>query len=226
MQSVTELLYEIHAAPMLSALLRDVTPRLDDDPGHDLSHSLRVALWTIRLGGADVPQDRAIASALLHDIVNIPKDSPDRSLASVRSAGLAQELLRRHGFSEEAVRDVCDAVRDHSYSRGVTPTSSLGKALQDADRLEGLGALGVFRTVSTGVRMNARYFDPEDPWAESRPLDDKRQTVDHFFVKLLKLPATMNTAAGKREATKRAEFMQLFLQQLGDELGRPAPQER
>jgi uncharacterized protein len=72
--------------------------------------------------------------------------------------------------------------------------------------------------------MGARYFHPEDPWGCNRELDDRRYTVDHFFCKLLTLPATMNTEAGRREAERRVEFMRTFLRQLGDELGEPPPE--
>ena len=103
------------------------------------------------------------------------------------------------------------------------PRSLLGDALQDADRLEALGALGVLRTASCGARIGADYFDGDDPWAEHRELDDAKHTVDHFFKKLLRLPPTLRTAAGRAEAERRAEFMLAFLRQLGDEIGSPPP---
>lgn len=209
----------------LGPLFDEVRRRLDDDPGHDLAHVLRVAEWTVRIGGDDVPRREAIAAALLHDVVNLPKDSPDRARASELSAGVAREVLPRFGFTDDAVARVAEAVRDHSYSRGATPESPLGRALQDADRLEALGALGIFRTATCGGRMGARYAHPEDPWGRERPLDDMRYTVDHFFCKLLGLARTMNTAAGRAEAERRTEFLRAFLRQLGTELGAPAPEE-
>lgn len=207
----------------LDALLEEVRGRLDDDPGHDLSHCLRVALWTVRLGGEAVSRREALAAALLHDVVNLPKDSPDRARASELSAGVARELLPRHGFDAPATERVAAAIRDHSYSRGATPTEPLGRALQDADRLEALGALGIFRTATCGGRMGARYFDPDDPWATRRELDDLRYTVDHFFQKLLGLANTMTTDAGRAEARRRIDFMRAFLEQLGREIGEPPP---
>jgi uncharacterized protein len=209
----------IDADAALRALLDDVSGRLDDDPGHDLSHALRVALWTVRLGGEAVDPRAAIAAALLHDVVNLPKDSPDRAEASLRSAALASELLPRHDFSPDAIALIADAIRDHSYSRGVVPKTPLGKALQDADRLEALGALGVFRTISCGTRMGARYFHADDPWAEHRALDDRAFTVDHFFKKLLLVGETMQTEAGRAEAARRTTFLRAFLDQLAMELG-------
>ena len=103
------------------------------------------------------------------------------------------------------------------------PATPLGRALQDADRLEALGAIGLLRCIATGVRMNGAWFDADDPWAEARPLDDARFSIDHFFTKLLRLPATMRTDAGRAEAERRAAFLREFLARLGDELGRPAP---
>jgi uncharacterized protein len=193
------------------------------DPTHDVAHALRVARWTLALGGAEVDAREAVAAALLHDAVNPPKDSPERSRASEGSAALARERLPALGFPAEAVARVADAIRDHSFSRGAVPATPLGRALQDADRLEALGAIGLLRCVSTGVRVGGAWFHADDPWAESRPLDDARYSIDHFFTKLLTLPATMRTEAGRREAERRAAFLRSFLARLGDELGRPAP---
>lgn len=208
--------------PALAELRSRVAPRMKDDPGHDLAHCMRVALWTLRLD-PNLDWRRVVAAALLHDVVNPPKSSPERAHASERSAQEARHMLPELGFDAEAVEDVALAIRDHSFSRGAVPDRPLGRALQDADRLEALGALGIFRTVSTGTRMGARYFHAGDPWARRRALDDAAHTVDHFFVKLLELPARMNTEPGRREAERRAELMRTFLRQLGEELGEPAP---
>jgi uncharacterized protein len=216
----------IDADPGLASLLVEVRKRLDADPGHDLAHCLRVALWTIRLGAEAVEPRCAVAAALLHDVVNLPKDSPDRSDASRRSAEVARELLPHHGFAPALVDLVAEAIVTHSYSLGRVPSSPLGEALQDADRLEALGALGILRTASCGARMGAVYFDNDDPWAQRRALDDRSFTVDHFFRKLLNLPSTMRTEAGRREALRRREPMVVFLRQLGAEIGVDPPEER
>ena len=140
-----------------------------------------------------------------------------------QSAALASERLPTLGFPPEAVTRIADAIRDHSFSRGATPATPLGCALQDADRLEALGAIGLLRCISTGVRIGGEWFDADDPWAEARPLDDRRYAVDHFFTKLLRLPAAMRTEAGRAEAERRAAFLREFAARLGDELRRPAP---
>jgi len=209
--------------PGLSAIRTLVASRLredprGEDPGHDLAHCLRVARWTSRLGPSLDPRE-VLAAALLHDVVNVPKDSPERATASEQSAALAREILPRHGFAPAQVERIAEAIRDHSYSRGASPATLLGQALQDADRLEALGAIGLCRTISTGTRMGARYFDPADPWAERRELDDRRYTVDHFETKLLGLAETMNTTRGREEASRRTVILRAFLDALRSELG-------
>lgn len=94
-------------------------------------------------------------------------------------------------------------------------------ALQDADRLEALGAIGIMRVFSTGAGMGAKYFHDSDPWAKNRELDDRVYSVDHFRAKLLGLEAAMNTEWGRREATRRTEVLRDFLRRLGEEIGEP-----
>lgn len=226
MTSAHELQAFIAADPALAALLAEARERDDGDLTHDTAHLLRVALATLRLGAHAIDPREAVAAALLHDAVNLPKDSPERHLASERSADFARARLAALGFGEAAIERIADAVRDHSFSRGAVPQSPLGAALQDADRLEALGAIGLLRCVSTGVRMGSAWFEPADPWAKQRPLDDQSFSVDHFAAKLLKLPATMRTEAGRAEAAQRAAFLWAFLVQLGHELGEPPPPRR
>ncbi len=222
------ILARIASDPALVALLAESRARdaalAVPDPAHDTAHALRVAAWTLRLGGDDVDAREAVAAALLHDAVNPPKNSPGRAGAGERSAALARGRLADLGFAPDAVTRIADAIHDHGFSRGATPRSALGNALQDADRLEALGAIGLLRCISTGVRMGGAWFDGDDPWAASRPLDDTRYSVDHFFTKLLGLPATMRTATGRAEAARRAEHLRAFLAQLASELDASLPQ--
>ncbi|MCC6650517.1 MAG: HD domain-containing protein [Candidatus Eisenbacteria bacterium] len=224
------LLDRIAADTALTALLAEARARdaqlATPDPSHDAAHLLRVALWTLKLGDGAVDPRAAVAAALLHDAVHVPKDSPDRARASEWAADFAARRLAELGFAPEAIATIAAAVRDHSFSRGAVPQDELGRALQDADRLEALGTIGLLRCISTGVRMNGQWFHGDDPWGESRPLDDTKFAVDHFYTKLLGLGATMRTAAGRAEAERRTAFLRAFLDQLGDELGSPPPETR
>lgn len=221
-QTLDQLKAFIQAHPQLGPLCLWVSSQGLKDSAHDLAHFQRVALWTLILAKEErspIEREEAIAAALLHDIVNVPKNSPLRAQASELCAEKAREILPQYGFSEQAIFRIADAIRCHSYSRGEKPTTALARVLQDADRLEALGSIGIMRCISTGAVMGAEYFHPEDPFAQSRPLEDSKYSIDHFYTKLLKLPQTMTTAAGVREATRRADTMRFFLEQLGKELG-------
>jgi uncharacterized protein len=220
-QDLSALQAWIQETPRLQKLYKHVISQSDGDAAHDSAHLLRVAFWTVKIAGEAA--EECVAAALLHDLVNIPKNHPDRARASDLSAQAATPLLREAQFSDAAIARITGAIRDHSFSRGAIPSSSLGKALQDADRLEALGAIGIMRVFSTGARMGTRYFDPQDPWARARKLDDTAFSVDHFFTKLLRLPETFQTEAGKREGNKRATVLKEFLSRLGEEIGEPLP---
>jgi uncharacterized protein len=164
-------------------------------------------------------EDAAVA-ALLHDCVPVPKDSPLRKESSRLSSEEAKRLLTEVKWgSEERIAIICGAIHDHSYSSGRIPTSLLGESLQDADRLESLGAIGLYRVIATGVAMKAELFHPADPWAKNRALDDYKFSIDHFPNKLFKLPAGFRTFTARQEAEKRASFLQSFLDQLKLEIG-------
>lgn len=218
--SRSALLAAIAADALLARVFAHVQSLAADDPAHNIEHLLRVAQSTLALLDEPARFRECVCAALLHDVVNLPKNHPERARASVLSGEVARTLIADE-LGASATAEVVAAIEDHSFSAGRRPRSALGEALQDADRLEALGALGIARTFSTGVRLNASYFDPEDPWSERRPLDDLRYSVDHFFKKLLLLPATLCTERGRAEAAERARILKAFLLALGDEIGAP-----
>jgi uncharacterized protein len=218
-----ELLAWAQRDEILSSILNEARKAEHGDAAHDLSHLVRVALFTIRFAEDAVDPRECVAAALLHDHVNLPKNHPERAKASELSAEAAGPILARAGFGEDAILRIKDAIRDHSFSRGAVPSGILGRALQDADRLEALGAIGLMRVFSTGARMGTSYFHADDPWAKDRALDDSRYSIDHFFTKLLKLPATFLTPGGRAEAEKRGRRLEAFLDDAADEIGEPRP---
>lgn len=208
------------------ARLHDIARAADEgDDAHGVEHALRVARQAVALAPGHLVRE-AIAAALLHDLVNVPKSSPDRHRASEMSAEAARPHLEAAGFDAGQVDRITVAIRQHSFSRGERPTDALAMALQDADRLEALGAIGLMRCIATGERMGGQLFDPRDPWATSRPLDDRRWSLDHFFTKLLSLPGTMCTDAGRAEAQRRAQVLVGIADALAEELGVPRPPSR
>jgi uncharacterized protein len=121
-------------------------------------------------------------------------------------------LLQSLNWNAEHIDIVADAIRTHSYSAGLTPTSIEGRILQDADRLDALGYTGIARCFYTAGRMNSQLYNADDPTASSRPLDDRSYALDHFPEKLLKLAANFTTATGQALATSRAQTLQSFYQ--------------
>jgi uncharacterized protein len=193
------------------------------DLSHDRQHVERVYAWAVALAeleGEDV--DLAGASALVHDQVHVPKDSDQRAQGSDLSAEAACPALGVAGYSADEVAQVVGAVRGSSWSRGLEPTTRLGAILQDADRLDAMGALGIARTFAcaqTMARSDHRLYHPDDPLASTdRRLDDRRHAVDHFYAKLLRLGATMHFAASRQEAARRHQVMLDFLAALQREL--------
>ncbi|MCL4154697.1 UNVERIFIED_CONTAM: hypothetical protein GTU68_017279 [Idotea baltica] len=159
------------------------------------------------------------AAAYLHDIVNLPKNDPNRAEASRLSAKAAVPILSSLNFDRAQIAEIGHCIEAHSFSANITPNTIEACILQDADRLESLGALGIARTFYIAGKLDSELFDGQDPFASARDLDDKRFAIDHFKLKLLTLSDTMKTTAGKAIANERTQSMRDFLQNLADEIG-------
>jgi uncharacterized protein len=189
------------------------------DPAHDWAHVGRVAANAKKLAeGSDVDLECVLAAVYCHDIVNLPKDHPDRKNASTFAANEAHPLLVKAGFSEEETKIISQGIIEHSFSKGLKPSNLTAAIVQDADRLDALGAIGVLRCAAVNTQMKAKFYDPFDPLAEDRELDDKSYMLDHYFVKLLKLPDLMNTEKGKIMANERTQTMKDFIDELMEEI--------
>jgi uncharacterized protein len=191
------------------------------DGAHDMGHLRRV--WRMaRLIALDEPgadMDVLLAAAYFHDIVNVPKDSPDRARASVLSADLAVTVLPDLGFPQAKLPALHHAIAAHSFSARIPCETLEARILQDADRLEALGAIGLVRMFLVSGALGGAGFDSDDPMALHRPLDDRAFALDHLQVKLFGLVETMNTATGRAIAAERAEWMESFRTRLLSEIG-------
>ena len=210
------------AAMWEASIVTWLRANVGEDPAHDLDHLQRVwrtakalaSTETLTSPGTSVNMLVVLAASLLHDIVNVPKDHPDRSRASRLSADLADALLRDMGFPEALLPPTRHAIEAHSYSAGIEPLTIEAKIVQDSDRLESLGAIGIARCFATSGLMKRALFHGEDPLAQTRPLDDLQYALDHFEAKLFRLPETMQTMAGRARALERANFLRAFRTQL------------
>lgn len=194
------------------------------DPAHDLAHIKRVVTSGIALAKQEGAELAIVLPACwLHDCVNVPKDSPQRSQGSVLSADRAIEFLKEVNYPSQYFKAIHHAIAAHSYSANIETNTLEAKVVQDADRLDALGAIGLSRCVMLGATWGSELYDPLDPFAKQRPLDDKNFCIDHFFVKLQGLVDTMKTSSGLAEAKNRWLFMAQYLKQLSHEVGHQSP---
>jgi uncharacterized protein len=192
------------------------------DAAHDEGHVRRVVANARKLAEAErADLGVVLPAAWLHDCVVIPKNSPQRSSASRLAAERAGGLLRAAGYPEQHIAAIEHAITAHSFSARVAPQTLEAKVVQDADRLEALGAVGIARTLITGGANGTPFYDLSEPFPVTRVADDRTSIIDHFFTKLLTLAETMQTAAGRVAAKQRAQFLKEFLTQLGSEIGVP-----
>ncbi len=191
------------------------------DPGHGIEHVERVEKNACKLIDRPVVLEVLLPAIWLHDCVSIAKNSPLRSQASRLSASRAIELLTEINYPNEYFPAIQHAIAAHSFSANIPCESAEAMILQDADRLEGLGAIGLARCLMTGGAMGQRLYHPQDPFPSTRPLKDNEQSVDHFYAKLFLLPRKMNTQGGRELAKARCGVLIDFLKQLADELDIP-----
>ena len=171
-----------------------------DSSGHDYHHTLRV--WALaRTIGAAEGADMAVVelAALLHD-VDDHKLSPDTAENKDRAAG----FLRSQGVAEDRIKEILRIIDRISFSRNRLPPDTLeGKCVQDADRLDAMGAIGIARTFAFGGSHGRAIHDPEG--------QDRGSSIAHFYDKLLLLKDRMNTETGRRMALHRHEYLKNFL---------------
>lgn len=193
-----------------------------EDGAHNLAHFRRV--WHSAKFIAEHETEQAdlltlLTAAYFHDLVSLPKNHPDRSKSSLLSAEQTETLIKNEfpDFPMEVLGGVKHAIHAHSFSANVTPTTIEAKILQDADRMEALGAIGIARTFYVSGQMSRAMFHPDDPLGEHRELNDTEYALDHFQLKLLKLPELFKTATGRQMAKEKVEFVREFMMRLNDE---------
>lgn len=147
------------------------------------------------------------------------KNSPLRSQASRLAADKASSVLKELDWPNEKISNVAHAIEAHSFSANITPITLEAKIVQDADRLDSLGMLGVARTFYVAGRMGSALYDPQDPEALEREYDDTRFCLDHFQTKLLHLADGFQTVTGQRLAHIRHQRLKGFMEQFKEEIG-------
>lgn len=189
------------------------------DGAHDRSHIQRVVANASHLAGLEGADTAVvIPAAWLHDCVVVPKDSPQRNQASRLAARAARDFLAAHDYPPALLPAIEHAIAAHSFSAGIEPQSLEAQVVQDADRLDAIGAIGIARCFALGGDLGTPFYDLEEPFPEQRLADDSAYVIDHFYVKLLRLAGSMRTEAGRAEAARRTAFMEGYLAQLRAEI--------
>ncbi|EGQ7765287.1 TPA: HD domain-containing protein [Vibrio parahaemolyticus] len=189
------------------------------DAAHDIEHVKRVVKTAKQLcdeENADIAI--VLPAAYLHDCFTYPKDHPNRQQSSAIAAKKAIAYLESIQYPQQYHDAIAHAIEAHSFSANIRPNTLEAQIVQDADRLDALGAIGVTRCIQVSTHFNAQLYNDNDMFAKERELNDKQFTVDHFQTKLFKIVDTMNTESAKLEANKRKAFMQTYLKQLHDEV--------
>ena len=192
-----------------------------DDKAHDIAHFRRV--WKTAqhiMQGTEADPLVVLTACYFHDVVNLLKNHPQRHLASSKAAVETRRILSEDfiDFPVELHNAVAHAIQAHSFSAGIKPETLEARIVQDADRLESLGAIGLARVFYTSGALGRALFDSDDPLGRDRQLDDASWTLDHFQKKLLRLPDTMQTAEGKRLAQHNVAFLVTYMAKLCAEL--------
>ena len=191
----------------------------NDFSGHDFFHSMRVYRTAMKIAEAEHADMQVVAlAALLHDV-----DDRKLSPMTAEKKENAARFMRSQNVPESEIRQVCQIIDEVSFkgTDSVRPSTPEGKCVQDADRLDALGAIGIARTFAYGGSHNRAIYDPELPprmaMNQAQYYSSKSTSLNHFYEKLFLLEGMMNTETGKAIARKRTQYMQQFVDEFLNE---------
>jgi uncharacterized protein len=203
---------------------------MKQDTGHDIGHLQRVYNNALDISQHEAYECRRtiLAASYLHDIVNVPKDSNKQSEASKLSAEMSAEILKKLGYHVDEICQISHAIESHSFSANIKPRTTLAKIIQDADRLDAVGAVGIARVFSIGGSLGRPIMNSEDPFNGLNDVFNIEQsniaTLDIWKSRLLPLLHTMHTKRAKIIAKSRVNFMIQYLERLGEEVSHNLPE--
>ena len=184
--------------------------------GHDWWHTERVWKLALRIAKEEKNVDLFVVqlAALLHDIADWKFHGGDDTLAPK----LAEKWLKKLKVEEETISHVCEIIREISFKGAKVKSKMKTKEemiVQDADRLDAIGAIGIARCFATGAKLNQEIYNPKIKLKLHKTFEEYKKaestSINHFYEKLLLLKDLMNTKTAKKIAEKRHKFMEQFL---------------
>jgi len=186
-----------------------------DHTGHDWAHVERVWKYASKLAKKE-GGDRLVIelSALLHDIADWKFNKGDLT----KGPKMAESWLRKHKLPEDSIQRIKEIIHDVTFVgawKKQRPRSIEGKIVQDADRLDAIGAIGIARAFAYGAKIGRKMYDREIKPQLHKSFEDYKKggetTINHFFEKLLRLRSSMNTRAAKALAKERHQYIEKFV---------------
>lgn len=205
---------------IIRGMMQDINELFSQDSsGHDEQHTLRVYKTAMAIAEEEHANLFLTAiAALLHDADDY-KLSPDTEQEHVN----AVRIMRKYSLSDYMISAVCRIIEQVSFSGkdSVVPDTLEGKIVQDADRLDAIGAIGIARAFAYGGRHHRKLYDPSEEYRTDLSKEEYRNsdssTIGHFYEKLLLLKDMMNTASARVMAQHRHDFMEMFLDEFDAE---------
>lgn len=197
-------------------LKEEIMPYFEETGGHEIEHTERVYRLCLAIAKTEkIDLDTLRAAALLHDIARKKQEEmKDTICHAEEGAKIAKEILAKTDFPKEKIDAVCYAISVHRYSTKIKPQTIEAEILQDADRLDSLGAGGIARCFAYNGKRNNPIHNPKIRPKEEYEKDKENSTaINHFYEKLLKIkPETFNTKKGKEMAQERHAFIKTFVE--------------
>lgn len=193
-------------------LRKRVKPYFKEGGSHAFDHVERVYNLALRLAKREkVDLDILKAAVLLHDIARLKEDKKEVKCHAEHGVLMAEGILEKTSFPKEKIEKVCYAIKVHRHSNGIKAETIEAEILQDADRLDALGAITIGRMFSTGGELNMPMHNPKIPF-NHKSVNFYTSTLHGFHTKILKIkPESFNTLQAKKIAKKRYLFVQRFI---------------
>jgi len=189
-------------------------PFFDKSGSHAFDHSERVCNLSLKIAeGEDVDLDVLRAAALLHDIARRKQGKGEVVCHAEDGSEMAKTILMETKFPKDKIEKVCHAITVHRYSKGLKAESKEAEILQDADRLDALGAITIARIFDYGGRMDRIIYDPKIKPTGYHHNKESNTSFNHFYEKILEIkPETFNTKKAQEIAKERYDYVKGYVE--------------